>query len=375
MNISIDARSINIHAGSGIGTYTNNLVSNLIHNTSNKYMLFWAREINNAFINKNTKIYQISARHSTFYDNIYIPKLLKDKNIDLFHIPQNGIGFPLETKTDVVVTIHDLIPYLMPETVGKGYLKRFLRDMQRIINECKGIITVSEYSKKDILRFFPQFPKEKIYVTPLATNNTFIPLDKEKCREYLKNFFGIDKKFILYVGGFSSRKNVKSLLKAYKKIKNDLKEYHYLVLLGSMKDDGLKLKKLSYSLGINNDVIFTGYISDETIPVFYNAAECFAYPSLYEGFGLPILEAMSCKTPVITSNITSIPEVTGQNSAILIDPFDLSELSYSIKSVLNDEVLKYNLAKKGYEKSLQYSWRLTAKKTLEAYNHIKNFNN
>lgn len=375
MNISIDSRSINIHSGSGIGTYTNNLVFNLIHNSNNNYMLFWAQEINNIFVNKNTEIYQISDRHSNFYDKIYVPQLLKNKDIDLFHIPQNGIGFPFGTTTDVVVTIHDLIPYTMPETVGKGYLKRFLNDMPRIINESAGIITVSQYSKKDILRFFPECPKEKIYVTPLATNNTFIPLNKERCKEYIKKIYGIDKKFILYVGGFSSRKNVKSILKAYKKIKKDLKEYHYLVLLGSIIDDGAILKNLTYSLGINDDVIFTGYVNDATIPIFYNAAECFVYPSLYEGFGLPPLEAMSCKTPVITSNTTSIPEVTGQNCAILINPLDLYELSYSLKNVLNDETIKHDLSEKGYEKSLQYSWRLTAKKTLEAYRHIKNFNN
>lgn len=374
MNISIDSRSINVHAGSGIGTYTTNLVFNLIHKNTNHFTLFWTGKINNKFLSNNTTIYEISNRHSTFYDKMYIPKIIKENKIDLYHIPQNGIGFPFDSDIKTVVTIHDLIPYTMPETVGIGYLKRFINDMPRIIDNAHGIITVSEFSKRDILRFFPSYPEDRIFVTPLAANNNFIPLNKKRCIQYIKRIYGIDKSFILYLGGFSSRKNVKKLITSFMRVKTDLKKDYLLVLGGSIKDEGKKLQDLCSELGLNNNVVFPGFIPDNLIPIFYNACECFVYPSLYEGFGLPPLEAMSCKVPVITSNLTSIPEVTGLDSAYLINSYEDDELEKGILSVLNNEGINKTLSENGYQKSLQYSWRLTSKNTMECYKKLLSSN-
>ena len=369
MKIGIDSRSINLHSGSGIGTYTTNLVSNLINDKSIDFNLIWTGENKENFIKNNTKLFNTSGRHGGFYETYYIPNLMTSEKVDLYHIPQNGIGFPFDWNLNVVVTIHDLIPYIMPETVGKGYLNRFLRDMPNIISSSRGILTVSEYSKKDILRFFPSYPEDHIYVTPLATNNYFKPLPKDESRLYIKENYKINDPFLLYIGGFSSRKNVRNLILAFKDIEKDLKVPHKLLLCGSLKDEGDALKDLVYSLGLQDKVLFTGFISDELLPVFYSAADAFVYPSLYEGFGLPPLEAMSCKTPVITSNTTSIPEVTG-DSALLINPHDINDLSESIRKLVNDDDLKLELAEKGYKRSLQFSWKQTAEKTINAYKNI-----
>lgn len=375
MKIGIDSRSVNLHAGSGIGTYTKNLVSNLIENKDIDFDLIWTGKENKEFIKKNTHIFNISGKYGAFYELSYTPNLMKNENVDLYHIPQNGIGYPFDWDLKVVVTIHDLIPYTMPQTVGKGYLNRFLRDMPNIISSSCGILTVSEYSKKDILRFFPSYPSKKIYVTPLATNSQFKPLPKDECKNYIKTYYKINDPYILYLGGFSSRKNVKELILAFSKIKNDLKIPHKLLLGGSLKDEGLILQDLVISLGLQDDILFTGFLEDSLLPVFYGGAEVFVYPSLYEGFGLPPLEAMSCKTPVITSNLTSIPEVTGDN-AILINPYNKDELSYSLLKLLNDDSLKEELSFKGYNKSLQFSWRHTSNKTIDAYKDIiSSFNN
>lgn len=370
MNILIDSRSVNLHSGTGIGTYTNNLVLNLINNYNQEnFNLLWTGPIKNNFQKKNTKFSCISGKHSGFYDQYYIPNLMLTENLDLYHIPQNGIGFPLKPDLNVVITIHDLIPYVMPETVGSGYLNRFLKDMPTIISSSKGIITVSEYSKSDILRFFPSYPKDNIYVTPLATSKHFKPLQKDKCRAFIKDKFKIQDPFILYVGGFSSRKNVRDLILSFNKVVKDLKKTYKLLLVGSIKDSGEELMNLVYSIGAQNSILFTGFLEDRLLPIFYNAAEAFVYPSKYEGFGLPPLEAMSCKTPVITSNISSIPEVT-KDGAILIDPHNIDELSDSIIKLLNNEDLKEELKENGYEKSLQFSWRRTAISTFEAYQKI-----
>lgn len=372
MNIGIDARGINLYKGSGIGTYTRNLIFNLINsNLKDKFNLLWTGNEDKNFIKNNTSLTFISGRYNSFYEDFYIPYWIKEKKLDLYHLPQNGLGMPLDSNSKIAVTIHDLIPYAMPETVGKGYLDKFLKEMPKIISSCSGIITVSEYSKNDILKFFPNFPSEKIYVTPLAANESFKPMDKNSCKDVIKNLFKIDSPFILYLGGFSSRKNVKSLILAFKKIIKDLPNDYKLVLGGTLQDEGFTLQKIVIDNNLENNVIFTGYLKDSLLPIFYNAADVFVYPSYYEGFGLPPLEAMCCKTPVITSNLTSIPEVTN-NAALLINPSNEDELSDALIKILKDDYLRKELSEKGYLKSLEFSWKKTCKLTYDAYLSILN---
>ncbi|MEG2867672.1 MAG: glycosyltransferase family 1 protein [Terrisporobacter sp.] len=370
MKISIDARGINLYKGTGIGTYTENLVKELLNiDNENNYTLFWNGKDYDLFKKSNSQIIFSPNRHGGFYENFYIPNYVEKNSIDLHHIPQNGIGLTESFSTNSIVTLHDLIPYTLPETVGRKYLERFLREMPKIIAKTKGILTVSEYSKRDILKFFHGYPEDKIFVTPLATNSNFKPLDKNICRDFLKEKFSINTPYILYIGGFSTRKNVRELILAFQKINLSLKTPYTLVLGGSIKDEGKKLVSLVESLNMENNIIFTGYLDDDSLPILYNGAEAFVYPSLYEGFGLPPLEAMSCKTAVITSNLTSIPEVTG-DAAILIDPFNSDELANSLFMLLDNDELRTDLANKGYEKSLEFSWKNTAKKTLEAYKSL-----
>ncbi|MBM6859118.1 glycosyltransferase family 4 protein [Clostridium saudiense] len=372
MNLSIDGRGITLYNGSGIGTYTANLLRELITiDNKNEYTIFWAGDNYDDFKSPNTNIVLTSKKHGMFYENFYYPNYLQNNDIDLHHIPQNGIGLSKDYTVPCVVTIHDLIPYTMPETCGKGYLTRFLKDMPYIIENSKGILTVSEYSKRDILKFFPNFPEDKIFVTPLAANSSFYPMEKCICNKFLKNKYNIDFPFILYIGGFSSRKNVKELIISFKDVYSTLKNKYKLVLCGSIKDEGEKLKEFCKELAFEDKVIFTGFVPDEDLPFFYNGCSLFVYPSLYEGFGLPPLEAMSCKAPVITSNSTSIPEVT-KDCALLIDPFNKGELSNAILQVLNSPSLSQELSEKGYENSKSFTWSKTAELTLKAYESIYN---
>ena len=370
MKIAIDARSATLHQGTGIGTYTNNLISEILSiNSKDDFTLFCSGKFNNNFNKENTNIVLSSGRHGSFYENYYIPNSLNKLHADLYHIPQNGIGFDFDTEIPTIVTIHDLIPYIMPETVGKGYLERFLRDMPNIISNSSGILTVSDYSKRDILKFFSSYPEDKIFVTPLAANNNFKPLDKNNCKSYVEHTFGVTDSYILYIGGFSLRKNVLGLVKAFSNIYKDFNKPYKLLLGGSPKDEGEKLFTFVKENNLQGKVIFCGYLEDEILPILYSACDAFVYPSLYEGFGLPPLEAMSCKAPVITSNLTSIPEVTEDN-AILINPHNINELEKALVTLLNDETLKANLSEKGYLRSLEFTWTKTAKNTLTAYKNL-----
>ncbi|HCW54281.1 MAG TPA: glycosyltransferase family 1 protein [Clostridium sp.] len=370
MKFAIDARGAFLYHGTGIGTYTDNLISQMINlDSKDEFTLFCSAKYNPNYNKDNTHIIFSSGKHGTFYEKYYFPNSLEKNNIDLYHIPQNGIGFEFNSKTTTVVTIHDLIPYIMPETVGKGYLERFLRDMPSIISNSDAIITVSEYSKKDILKFFSFYPEEKIFVTPLAANSNFRPLDKKECQLYVNKTYNIDTPYILYLGGFSSRKNAFGIIKAFNKIYKSLNKPYKLLLGGSLKDEGNRIFEYVKNNNLDDKIIFCGYIEDNILPVLYSGCDAFVYPSLYEGFGLPPLEAMSCKAPVITSNISSIPEVTG-DAAILINPAKDDELESSIVTLLNSDSLKSQYSEKGYKRSLEFSWENTAKKTLEVYAEI-----
>ncbi|MCY6958734.1 glycosyltransferase family 4 protein [Clostridium brassicae] len=366
MKVAIDARGINWYGGTGIGTYTENIVKNLIDIYNNDYFrLYWSGQKFQAFKKKNSDIVMTANKHHRFFEQTYFPHDLKRENIDIYHVPQNGIGLNEEVACKKVITIHDLIPYIMPETVGRGYLLKFLKEVSSLVQNVDGIITVSEYSKKDILKFFP-IDEKKIFVTPLAADSIYTPLAKEVCSDYLNKNYNITTPFILYIGGFSSRKNVISLINSFVKISNNFDKDYSLVIVGAQKDLGKSLcnKYLDYS-----KIIFTGFVPLNELPIFYSGCEVFVYPSLYEGFGLPPLEAMSCGAPVITSNITSIPEVV-KDSGILINPYDENELSNSIEKVLSNKSFRQSLAEKGIKRSSYFSWEKTAIETFNAYKAI-----
>lgn len=371
MRIAIDARGINWYSGTGIGTYTENVLKNLLNiDKENFYQLYWSGDKYEDYEKPNSNIVMCSKKHQRFFQEHFFPVSLENEKIDLYHIPQNGIGVTPNIGCKKMCTIHDLIPYIMPETVGRGYLLKFLKEMPIIIEESTGILTVSEYSKRDILKFFP-IDESKIYVTPLAADSKYTPLDKEKCKEIIKEKYGIDKPFLLYIGGFSERKNVRSLIISFAKVmKHSNKEYN-LVIVGSYRDSSQELVKLKDSLNMQDYIKFTGFAPDEDLPIYYNACEAFVYPSFYEGFGLPPLEAMNCGTPVITTNVTSIPEVVG-DGGILINPYNDKELQSAMELILGSDTLRREYSRLGLQRAKLFSWEITARNTLKAYEDVHN---
>lgn len=368
MKIAIDARGINFYKGTGIGTYTENLLRNLLTiDEENFYHLYWWGKNYASFKKDNSKITLTSKKSKNFFEDYYFPQNISQEGIDLYHVPQNGIGLHQDLLCKKVITIHDLIPYIMPETVGKGYLNKFLKEIPSLIDNCHSILTVSQWSKNDIIKFFPKFDPDKIFVTPLAADTKYRPMDKEKCNFILKKFYNITKPFILYIGGFSPRKNVHSLIAAFSKLYNKLPIEYELVIVGANKDSGQSLLSMSNNTRAKDNIVFTGFVPEGHLPLLYNGCDLFVYPSLYEGFGLPPLEAMSCGTPVISSNLSSIPEVVG-DGGILIDPYDEKGLQDIMEEILSDMDYQNSIKEKAILRSALFSWEKTALSTLDAYN-------
>lgn len=371
MKIGIDARAAKWYRGTGIGTYTHQLINSMNNiDKINKYMLFMPEGSNcNINFKNNFKIKNINQNVSgNFWDEISIPNILKNSNIELYHVPQNGIGLPKCKDCPFIITLHDVIPYKMPETVGKKYLKIFLDEIPEIISLCDGIITVSNYSKKDIVKTL-NFPEEKIFVTYLAAENIYIPLNKDLCKKEISKYYSIEEDYILYIGGFSPRKNIIGLIEAFSKLLSFYKKDIKLVIAGNKGISYPIYKKRAQDLHIEDKVIFPGFIPMKHLPKLYNAASVFAYPSFYEGFGLPPLEAMACGTPVVASNITSVPEVVG-DAALTVNPHDVDEIFKSLYNILTNKDLRENLRFKGIANSSKLNWNNTAKATLNAYNEI-----
>lgn len=370
MNIGIDIRAAKWYRGTGIGTYTYQLINALNNlNYDTNFTLFSDDTPLDIQFKQNFRFITLPTTQSNnFWDNVKIPAILTPDIADIYHAPQNGIGLPDDHNLPFVITLHDTIPLHMPETVGENYLNLFNTHMKSIIDRCDGIITVSEFSREDIAKDF-NFPKEKIHVTYLASEPIYKPTNKHICSNILKKHYFIPNNYILYVGGFSPRKNIAGLIEAFSIIKNKLPDDMKLVIAGTKGKSYSIYKALTDKLNLSDKVLFPGFISMEHMPYLYSGASLLVYPSFYEGFGLPPIEAMACGTPVIASNLTSIPEIL-DDSALLCDPHDTELLAKNILAVISDESLKGALIKKGFDKAASLTWNSTAQKTMEAYNKI-----
>ncbi|HEX3032582.1 MAG TPA: glycosyltransferase family 1 protein [Bacillota bacterium] len=368
MKVGIDARAAIWYRGTGIGTYTYQLMRSLagLRPPEFDFRFFWpGDEYKDLDINDEKVFNSIEKSKDKFWEEVHIPARLSNEKIDLYHVPQNGIGLPQPKACKTVVTIHDLIPYVYPETVGRGYLKVFLAQMPDIVAQADKIITVSHWSKKDIHRIL-EVPEEKIAVTYEAPEPIYRPIPKAEARDLAKTKYGLSKPYILYIGGFSPRKNVKGLISAFKQILPDLQEDIQLALVGRQAREFNELQVLIEALNLVDKVVWTGFAPVEDLPHLYSGARAFVYPSVYEGFGLPPLEAMACGTPTICSNTSSLPEVTG-NACLTCSPYDVSELAEALYQVLTKPELRLELREKGLIRAAEFTWQSTAEETLKVY--------
>ncbi|MCQ6963212.1 glycosyltransferase family 4 protein [Methanolobus chelungpuianus] len=292
-----------------------------------------------------------------------VKKDLKKENIK--HITSQDLAYILKfVKMErSVVTCHDLIPVVYDKTRSPVW-KLNMEGLKK----SDRIITISDFSKTDIVKHL-DYPEDQIRIASPAVNHSTY-FEKRDRGVLAKHNIKDNEKVILYVGSEQPRKNVPNLIKAFSKLKNKF-PYVKLLKIGKPQHPSARkeLLELIDLLKLNKDVVFIGYISEEELTKYYNAADLFIFPSLYEGFGLPPLEAMACGTPVITSNTSSLPEVV-DDSGIMVDPFDIDSMATQMYDILTNEALHESLVKKGLKRARMFTWKDTAKKTMEVYNEL-----
>ena len=262
-----------------------------------------------------------------------------------------------------IVTCHDIIPIAYYHTQNPIWKLN-----AKGLRKAEKIITVSEFSKKDIIKHI-RYPEDKIEIIPPAVNHNLYYQNRNK--SILKKY-GIkeDEKVILYVGAEEPRKNIQVLINSFDKLKSKISQIK-LLKVGTPNYLRVreKLLKQIESLNLQKDVIFAGYVPESELAKIYNAVDLFVFPSLYEGFGIPPLEAMACGTPVITSNSSSLPEVVG-DAAIIIDPYDANKFAEEMYEVLTEDGLREEMIRKGLDRSKMFSWEKAARKTREIYEQV-----
>jgi len=381
MKIAIDALPL-MMPKTGIGFYTHHLLSEFIQIApENDYYLcdiLWGQTFYNLIKIENLPRMADTLQHISSFpfpfsimSRIVLPLYAKTakgvrkiEEIDLFFGPNFRAIFRKDLKT--VITIHDMAHEYYPENVNEKLLRYLKQELPRTARLATLIIADSQNTKMDILKFL-NVPENKVKVIYIGIEKAFRPIDNPTILEATRKKYQLPGKFILYVGAIQPRKNIAGLITAYHLLCQDPNFKYHLVVAGGVGWKKENINHLVRELGLKDRIRFPGYISPSDLPILYSLAEVFVFPSFYEGFGLPVLEAMACGTPVVTSNLSSLPEV-GSDAVIYINPRSVDELANGIRRILSDKELRSRCITKGLERAKVFSWGKCAMETLKVLN-------
>jgi glycosyltransferase involved in cell wall biosynthesis len=372
MKIAIDLIQIPTKLA-GVGFYMENLVKNLLAiDRDNEYVLFVRRGTIKYFLVKQRNIsYVISPDYPliirVIWEQLVLPLRLLLAGCQVLHSPHYTtplLGWWFKR----VVTFPDMTFFLFPEVHVKwkiGYFQKMTRLSARLADK---IISISYSTTKDIKKIL-HVPDRRIATTQLAVAEAYRPItDKVRIGRTLQKYL-INGEYLLYVGTLEPRKNITNMVKAYMLLPQKMRDQYKLVITGKKGWHYQELFALIESSADRENIICTGYVAENELPDIFNGARLFVYPSIYEGFGIPVLEAMACGVPVITSNVSSMPEVLG-DAGILIDPGKPAEIGAAIEKVLTDNVLSDKMRCEGVKQAQKFSWRKCAAETLAVYEEV-----
>jgi glycosyltransferase involved in cell wall biosynthesis len=371
LHIGIDAHAV----GTGLAgneTYVTNLVEALAEvDAANRYTLY---------VTKPAALERFAGRWPNFAVRRTLPHTplvrvpvtlsaeLRRRPVDLLHVQYTAPPF---APCPVVATIHDLSFEHLPDTFKRRSRAQLRLTVRRTARRAARIITISEHSKRDIVETYRVEPG-RVSVTYLAAPPHFRLVEDEKELRRVRQLYRIEGDYILAVGSVQPRKNLTRLVRAYSDLRRSRAQAKLprLVVVGKLAWLYEETLRAVEECGVRGDVTFTGYVPEVDLPALYSGALCFAYPSFFEGFGLPPLEAMRCGTPVLVSDRTSLPEVVG-DAGLLVDPFDTDAISAALARLIDDEELRRRLRERGLARAARFDWRETARRTLEVYQRAK----
>src|SRR6476661_7165966 len=369
MRVAIDARKLHDF---GIGTYIRNLLKQLARlDTSTEYVLLTREEdlAVAAQLGPNFRSVLEPSPNYSLREQLHVPWVLMREKPDVFHAPHYIL--PTGVRAHSVVTIHDCIhlmfPQYLPNRMAYTYARMAMWSAARR-SDC--ILTVSQASKRDILHFFA-VPPEKIEVIYNAFDERFSIQPNEEAVARVRERYQLDQRCVLYVGNIKPHKNLVRLIEAFAALRHGELDDLKLLIIGDEISKLPALRRAVHSLKLHKHVRFLGYQPDDTLAILYRLASVFVFPSLYEGFGLPPLEAMASGTPVVTSNLSSLPEVTG-NAALLVDPYNPEAIADGIARVITDRTLSDELRSKGLARARQFSWETSVRRIREIYGEVAN---
>ena len=314
-----------------------------------------------AFARRNENIEKV------VWEQFTAPSAAKKADVDIFHVPY--FAPPLRPRTPTVVTIHDVIPMRLPAYRAGAKVAAYMRLVARAAHSATLIITVSQHAKQDMMGAL-NLPAERIRVIYEAAGEEYTPITSTETLAAARAKYGIGQHYIFYLGGLDSRKNVPQLVLAFAHLYKQMDDPDLQLFISGDPDKQTgpffpDPRPIAAELGITDKIVFR-FVEDADKPAIYSGASLFVFPSIYEGFGLDPLEAMSCGTPVVCSNRTSLPEVVG-DAAITVDPNDTQALVEAMRRVLTDHELAADLRERSLQRAQQFSWHTTATETLAAY--------
>jgi glycosyltransferase involved in cell wall biosynthesis len=292
---------------------------------------------------------------------------LRRRPVDLLHVQYTA---PPLAPCPVVATVHDLSFEHLPETFKLRSRVQLRLTVRATARRAAHVIAPSEFTRRDLIETYKLDPA-RVTTIPLAVSPLFRPVEDAGEVERVRRRYGIEGEYVLAVGSIQPRKNLERLVRAYSSLRAERGRSNLpqLVLVGKKAWlYGGTLKAVEEE-GLAGSVVLTGYVSEGDLPALYTGALCFAYPSYFEGFGLPPLEAMSCGVPVLTGNLTSLPEVVG-DAGLTVDPFDTEAIALALGRLIDDDALRASLRERGLRRARGFNWRATARMTLQTYGRV-----
>lgn len=375
IRVGIDLTAIWRHP-TGIFRYATEVAKHLLLLEENereiRYVLFFAHEIHPEFLPLKDLFDAILCPNTNelFIKQLWFPFVLPRLRLDVMHYPSFPPPYLQAGAPRTVMTLHDAGPWRYPHALtlhGRLYFRLLLT---RGVRTCSRVITVSKHAKAEIGHFLGERYISNVSVVPEAARAEFATPCSDAFKRSVLGKYHLPEQYLFTVSTVEPRKNLVTLLDAYKRLKSDLGTLcPTLVIVGRKGWNCADI--LSYMTELENVVRFPGYVSDEELIALYQMATCLVFPSLYEGFGLPILEAMTAGCPVICSHSSSLPEVAG-DAAILVSPLDTQEITNAMYKILQDENLREHMVRNGRAWASRFSWRETAKTTRDVYLQVNN---